>query len=454
MKNLLAILLLCAGIALSADVPITYLGDNTAEWWFEPKLVGLSYQTEVTATATITNYADIITYDAQLFPIQFTVGYDVTSSNRTEDVLFYSANGFVSINPTGGVAVSVATGLDTIECVSDSLTRTLKIEASVSPPNYDGYTENISAHGYIDGSVKQNVNTNFSALVSGHSGSDSDLAIYSTMDHTTTNYVRNTNSWAYPLDLTCCSVWNSSGANRKAGTLITPKHLLLATHYSVSTGTVFRFVDSTNGIYERTAVAVKNITGYDLSATNLYPQLSGYDSDTESTDYFLVQLSTELPAEITPARRFPANWISYLPYTENGSARRQENFPILMTDQYERATIGESFDIGLSTAVNYNADYGDYAPPWMFSPPNILFQRRITYVPFFRNKISGDSGSPMLVYIDGQPIITGTLTGGGGGSAAMSLAWCYEKVQAAIDLWGDTNQWEVVDLSGFTTFGN
>ncbi|WAQ94057.1 hypothetical protein MAR_006528, partial [Mya arenaria] len=59
---------------------------------------------------------------------------------------------------------------------------------------------------------------------------DDQKKIFTLQDHGHKRYVRNPHCWAYPLDLTCISPWNSNQGNRKAGTLITPRHAVWAKH--------------------------------------------------------------------------------------------------------------------------------------------------------------------------------------------------------------------------------
>ena len=54
------------------------------------------------------------------------------------------------------------------------------------------------------------------------------------------------------LDITCVSPWNSSGGHKKAGTLVTPRHIIGAAHYEYSVGTVVRFVEKNGTVHDRT----------------------------------------------------------------------------------------------------------------------------------------------------------------------------------------------------------
>ena len=70
--------------------------------------------------------------------------------------------------------------------------------------------------------------------------------MYNTKDHNHQHYVRNPECWASDLDLTCISPWNSQLRNRKAGTLISPRHAVWARHYNIRVNSTLRFV-STDG---------------------------------------------------------------------------------------------------------------------------------------------------------------------------------------------------------------
>ena len=83
--------------------------------------------------------------------------------------------------------------------------------------------------------------------------------IFSKQDHTNKVYVRNTDCWAYGLDLTCMSPWNSEHHERKAGTLISPRHAVWARHYNIPVNTTLRFVDADNIVVDRRIVATKYV---------------------------------------------------------------------------------------------------------------------------------------------------------------------------------------------------
>jgi hypothetical protein len=94
-------------------------------------------------------------------------------------------------------------------------------------------------------------------------------SLFEPWPYVATNFVRNTNCWVADIDLTCASPWNSyrypytlngtnylhnPGGYYHAGTLVTPQHFIYAVHWATPTGTVFKWIDRTNGVHDRTLV--------------------------------------------------------------------------------------------------------------------------------------------------------------------------------------------------------
>ena len=82
--------------------------------------------------------------------------------------------------------------------------------------------------------------------------------------------------------------WNSNLVNRKGGTLITPRHLVWARHYSIPVGTQFRFVDKEGNVYERTSVANQNVA-----------PVPGDSSPFPGKDIVVGELDADLPSAIS-----------------------------------------------------------------------------------------------------------------------------------------------------------
>ena len=195
--------------------------------------------------------------------------------------------------------------------------------------------------------------------------------VYSTQDHSTPNYVRNTNLWCSDIDLTCISPWNSRNSNKRAGTLITPRHVLNAAHYPLSNGDTIRFIADDGTVHTRT-----------ISGTTNHPDYSPYYPDLR-----LYTLDSDLPAAISPCTVMPADWNDYL-------VNNADNRPAaLLLDQEEKALIA---DLRTSSAFSFPTD-----------ADRLIFSESI---------ISGDSGNPSFIILNGELVLVTVWTYGGAGS--------------------------------------
>lgn len=235
--------------------------------------------------------------------------------------------------------------------------------------------------------------------------------IYSTQDHTTPLYVRNTNLWAASLDLTCMSPWNSVHSGDGAGTLVSPSFILSAHHFSPE-GTI-RFISANGTIHTRTLVADAWV----------------------ATDVRVMKLSSPLPSEIKPAKILPANWTDYLPSDISG-------LPVLIGDKEEKALCG-SLDNLDGTRISYNQPQADS-------------KRRALYeIP-----ANGDSSNGVFLYLGTQPVIVTMLhqyANGGVGAVGDSIHFYKSIIEAAMVSLGSAETLTTIDLSGYQRvfeFGN
>ena len=195
--------------------------------------------------------------------------------------------------------------------------------------------------------------------------------IYSIMDHDKKIYVRNQNNWAYDLDLSMISPWNSAGGGRLGGTLISPRHIVFATHYQIPIGAKLRFVTKDNVVIEKTLV-----NKISPSYTNVY-----------FPDITVGVLDSDVPSSISFAKILPDNWDLYLKTFDI-------NVPCLVLDQEEKALVSNVHSI-TPTYMNF------------VEPPNKSFFEKI---------IGGDSGNPAFLIVDDEPILLTIWTFGGAGS--------------------------------------
>jgi hypothetical protein len=207
--------------------------------------------------------------------------------------------------------------------------------------------------------------------------------IYSTQDHANAIYVRNPQCWCYDLSeqLTCCSPWNSYGINQRAGTLITPRHIVYAKHFPIQPGSTIRFVTANNQVITRTVT---------LTANDGTPAGSNPDID-------VGLLNEDVPDSIKPCYFLPDNYLDYLSY-KNIPPLSGTFIPYrpgtISLDQEEKALISDflMFTGNPSTGVSISP----VAPPK--TNKSVLWE----------SIIGGDSGNPMFLIYEGKLILITT----------------------------------------------
>ena len=181
-------------------------------------------------------------------------------------------------------------------------------------------------------------------------------------------FILNTNCWAYGIDTSCVSMWNSGAKNEKAGTAISKRHVLAAAHHFLGIGWELYFCGTDENIYTNRVAGSRVVSG---------------------TDIQIVSLQNELPDAVTPAYLLPTNFHEYI-WTG-------KYLPVLRFDQDERCIVNEIAD-GLPFV---GTPYVDEAR-FVASYPQIESRR-----PFFAYTRSGDSGNPTFLILGDLPILLG-----------------------------------------------
>ena len=228
-------------------------------------------------------------------------------------------------------------------------------QTTLSASTINNYT-NLYIYTGITGSLRYAMTEGFDAALA-----TDDTAVYSVQDHTGTNYQRNTNCWAYGLiDLTCASPWNSYGGTCRAGTLVNPQYIMYAHHYAMPTGTVLRFVDAANTVFERTLIDYR------------YP----------AHDCAVGKLDSALPSTIVPAKILQRAALNdYIPVPPGADARitgGSYQIPTAYLNRSEQIYCGE-WTTDSTFEYIYISD--------LHTNRSALYQ-----VP-----IGGDSGNPVLI---------------------------------------------------------
>jgi len=195
----------------------------------------------------------------------------------------------------------------------------------------------------------------------------------------------NTNCWLATSNITCLSVWNSTGHNSRAGTLITHKHFINASHYALATGDHIVWMDWSNTPW----------TGIVSKSTSL------------GDDVQLYELESEAPSNIAVARLWNDEFYKWIPRGMSGTWA-------VVVDSYKRAGIAEMTD--WNKAFQSNADFG----------------------PFYLLLGSGSSGHPAFALAsDGTLHLQFCFTSGTGGDCA--LIHKYTCIISQLQAWGATD---------------
>lgn len=241
------------------------------------------------------------------------------------------------------------------------------------------------------------------------------LRLFTSQDHTTPVYLRNTGNWAvdHVQKLTCISPWNSDGSFTKAGTLISPRHVVFATHYTPALSSTIRFIAADNTVVTRTISALETIP---VTGT-LYPDIT------------VGLLDSDVSGSISFAKVMPNGWEAKLP---NIIASRP---PAIGTDQEEKLLVRAAYEID-STQPDALA---------RFSYPSEQLYRL-----FYENLVGGDSGNPCFFLINGDLVLLTVWSTGGTGQGTSVSAFKTE-INSAMTTLGGGYQLTEIDLSGFTT---
>jgi len=265
---------------------------------------------------------------------------------------------------------------------------------------------------YVQGSAARNVADAIDLRIADKDASSK--PIFSTQNHSAGVYVRNAACWAADLDLTCISPWNSTGGSQRAGTLISPRHVLFCEHlnFHPNPGASIRFVAADNTVTTRT-----------ITALETHPDYSPY-----YPDITIGVLDSDVPNTISFARILPGNWPRHFPSLAQGLAA----LPALALDQEEKALISE-----LSSSSNL---FNIFVAPT--DPKRAIFFERI---------VTGDSGNPAFLIINDQLVVLNTWTYGGAGTGT-NLVPHKDAINTMMTSLGGGYQLTEVDLGDFPSY--
>jgi hypothetical protein len=191
-------------------------------------------------------------------------------------------------------------------------------------------------------------------------------------------FTRSTTCWAKNIDTSPISPWNNGGGYPApehaggfggTGTLISPRHILLANHFRIKIGKKLIFVDMNNNCYIRTLSNSLQVGSSDI-------RIGLLDSDLPPSVSFCKVANSDLVSITSTSNRIP----------------------IMFVDQERKVLVGDYFDEGGASG-------------FLNMPTNA--QR----VNFYETPIPGDSGNPIcFVYNNKLILLFGFLWSSGGPS--------------------------------------
>ena len=333
--------------------------------------------------------------------------------------LFGSSYGMRSITPpliTALAALVVAT-----QCLGD---------ASAGKPGADGKSLSQSTGasniflGFDSGSLGYSLETNLFAHTNASLSTNAEF-LFSVMDYSRTNFVRNPGFWlGQPPQLaaTVVGAWGTNGGPGSTlsgyigGAAVSPVHVINCRHAPFVAGNVLLFIDSKGIPVIRTV----------LGNVGLYADIN------------VGLLNRPLPPTIHPFALLPPDMTNYLPadgysYAYNFVAQNkfQKIFPV---------------KIGWSGDTNADA--------WVFScfPDTTHFPADWGWTP-----IAGDSGHPIMTLVGTNLLLVGHWTSPQSGPLYNAY---YSNIDSAMHRLstnfniGSDYQLSTGDLSGFTYYGH
>jgi hypothetical protein len=164
------------------------------------------------------------------------------------------------------------------------------------------------------------------------------------------------------------------------------------------------FVEADNDVVVRTVTAVQAIAG---------------------TDILVGKLDSDVPAGIDFAKVLPTNWATKLP------SLATFGMPVCNSNQGKEVHLR---NVRTLAAAVY------------CEPPSLASR-----ISFYRDVISGDSGSPCFAVVNGEMVLLCAWLAGGAG-AGPSIVHFTTEINAALTSLGGGYSLTAVDLSTYTTF--
>jgi hypothetical protein len=240
----------------------------------------------------------------------------------------------------------------------------------------------------------------------------------------TKNFVRNTNCWAYDIDLTCCSPWNMhptlrlsggylpTSSNHTAGTLISPRHVIFCKHSSFypPIGSELRFVTKDNVVVTRTLTDIVCVEG----CGQAYPDIA------------VGVLDSDVPDTITFAKILPDNW--------------QSKFSIqagIFSPKVLAVSLNQDESVFIHKLTTFSS-----SPPYQ----SFYIDNDSEFADFNKGIRLYDSGNPVFIIINNQPVLLFVFFTGASGSSIFHFK---NNINSIMSLLGGGYQLTPINLDSF-----
>lgn len=290
-----------------------------------------------------------------------------------------------------GVITRIAEGVATFSFTAERVTKTIAVNLNNKAATNPVY-EFVSI---VSGTAAEHLSQQVDNRIDNTMTMSTNGGVYSSQDHSTPSYTRNTNFWASDVDFTSISPWNSNGGVGKAGVLITPRHVLNAAHYPFGVGTTVRFVTSDNVVVERTVVARQFASNHSAGSI-------------KNPDFVVYTLDSDVPAGISFSKVLPSNYANHISIDNLSDTR----LPAVGLDAQEKGTIRDTYA---------NAEIRFQEPT---DADRLLLYEGI---------VAGDSGNPVFFILNGELVLLTVWTTGGGGSGSLISNYISEVNQMIAD---------------------
>jgi hypothetical protein len=202
-------------------------------------------------------------------------------------------------------------------------------------------------------------------------------------------FQRNPACWINGIqNLSCISPWNNYGRSQRAGTLITPRHVIFCAHYDffVPANYNIYFVTEDGVLLSRRILRTKRHPNYGIPYTH-------------NNDIVVGVLDQDLPASVKCVKFLPDSWNQYLiPNVRT---------PSLRLNQHEEALVGDFYVGSISQENAYHLKPTE--------PKRLDFYLSLA-APTQTGLYGGDSGNGGFLVVNSQLILTNVWTYGGPGS--------------------------------------